>query len=472
MLIRQLQILVHPTNTRTNVQGTSRKQDGKISIHLRNFGAPIVDDDPSATLTSASDIPVREVVLRWTTCRSTMDLGMAHINFGQLEKSSSKTKKIVIANASEMPLLYAVRKSGSIASGDIRLAEGRHGVISGYGKREVSIIFEPHFAGAFEETIHVDNVEDETEGQTVRVKAFILRPPTFSVSTTSLDFGDCALHSISEPRKISITNISKSQRTFSVALDSTDFSFARAALDVVLDPSATTSKVRGPLTAEEEEEVEGVLQKLKISRRKGQPEKEEKYISRLNLLGVPIPANDAPTAATPVPAPPPSATEGFAVKIEAGAQGAGSPNGGQVMVVSEATTPINTAPQTPLSASPTDPLSVAAASFLPSTPTPSNGAPSSLATAPPSQPKSVLTDKGKSSVTFTLDPNSRRELAIVIIPRPVLPALADGKLYEDVSAPITVAENADSKTVVTLTARVALSCTHAPPREEKEKEEQ
>lgn len=335
---------------------------------------------------------------------------MAHINFGQLEKSSSKTKKILVANQSEAPLLYAVRKSGSIASGDIKLAEGRHGVIAGYGKREVSIIFEPHFAGAFEETIHVDNVEDESEGQTVRVKAFILRPATFSVSTTSLDFGECALDTVSKRMGLSVTNISSRARTFSVALDSNDLSFAHAALDVILDPSATTSKVRGPLSAEEEEEVENVLQKLKISRRKGQPEKEEKYISRLNLLGVPVPAGEPTTGS--------ATAESSGALTETGGDADGASNSHLVVVA--------------------EPASDKAVPTVPAPARPTTG------------------DKDKSAVSFLLEPNSRRELAVVIVPRAILPALDDGKEFEDVSAPITVAENADSKVIVTLMARVAL----------------
>lgn len=208
-----------------------------------------------------------------------MDLGMAHLNFGILEKSSSKAKKIVIANASEIPLLYSVRKSGSIASGDIRLADGRHGVIPGYTKREVPIIFNPHYAGSssffrtsfaatdvqiifpgtFEETLHVDNVEDGTE-ETVRLKAYIRKPPTFSCSPAVLDFGTCAVHSSSASLPLTITNTSKTPRVFTLSVDPTEFCFARTTSEVILDPSATLAFPT--LTTEEEEEVDAMLQKL------------------------------------------------------------------------------------------------------------------------------------------------------------------------------------------------------------------
>lgn len=364
----------------------------------------------------SQDIPLREVVLRWTTFRSTMSLGQAHINFGQMEQRSSKTKTIVVANGSERPLLYAVRKSGSIASGDLRVADGRHGVIAGYGKHEVSITFEPHFAGTFEETIHVDNIEDPSEGQSVRVKAFILRLPTFSVSTTSLDFGPRALDSTSTPLTVSVANISKSTRTFTMSVDPADFQFSRASLDVLVNPSATL--VLPSLTPEEEEEVESTLQKLKISRRKGQPEKAEKYIQRLKALGIAIPDLAASGHPSPVEGPPTDAADAESSMIS-----------------------------------------------LPSIAMPE----ASLAVPEPAKKEPLSTAKRKTSggpfgtaaekpsLVFTLEPSSRREFGVVVTPRPLLPSLEDGATYEDISAPIWVTENADSKVSIKVMVKVLLS---------------
>ena len=413
--------MVQPAGKRIAVQGTSRKQDGKISIQLVSFGEP---SNPTGVplpepVCVSNDIPLREVVLRWTTFRSTMDLGMAHINFGQMEKSSSKTKMIVVANSSEKPLLYAVRKSGSIASGDLRVADGRHGVIAGFGKREVSITFKPHFAGTFEETIHVDNVEDASEGQSVRVKAFILRPPTFSVSTNQLDFGENGLDKASKELSFSVTNISKNARTFTVGVNPTDFQFNRTSLDLLLNPSDT--RVLPSLTSEEEEEVESVLQKLKISRRKGQPEKEDKYISRLKALGIPVPAPDHSFLSDQ-----PSPVENS------------SPNEELLDA------PIISLPQ------PASALAIPDATSFPPPPRPAFPTPKSKFSNGP------FGTYSKSSVTFTLEPNSRRDFAVVVTPRPVRPSLDDGATYEDVTAPIWVTENADSKFSIMVKVKVFL----------------
>ncbi|KAM0791794.1 hypothetical protein ACM66B_004057 [Microbotryomycetes sp. NB124-2] len=454
---RTIYIVLHPSGDRSNVQTSSRKQDGKISIHLERFTRSTVPGPGGAAddlLPDGGDIPVREVVLRWTSCRSQMELGMAHINFGQLEKSSSKSRTLLISNTSEMPLLYVVRKSGSIASGDLRLAQGRHGIVSGYGKREVSIVFEPHFAGAFEETIHIDNVEDETESEAVRVRAFIVRPPTFSVSTSVLEFGECDLDAAVRGQTIAITNVSSRQRTITVAVDSAAVSgtTARARLDVELDARASASKVRGPLSAEEEEEVENILQKLKISRRKGQADKAEKYVSRLNLLGVPVPEGEVATATV------------TSTKADGG--GGETKNGDESVVQSATASEV----VTPASLSPTsevgNPMRLAqlavseAAVTAPATRSAGNGLEGS-------RELSRSADKDKSSaVTLVLEPSSRRELLVEVVARRAsqLPTADNGQVegsslsseMEDVSVTLVVSENADSKQTVTCRAKVLL----------------
>ena len=469
---RTVYILVHPAGTRSTIGPTSRKQEGTISLRLASFGSPSAGAELPAL--GSSEIPTREVVLRWTTCRMLLELGMAHINFGQLEKGASKTKKLVLDNRSDKPLLYAVRKSGSIASGDLRLPEGRHGVIEGYGKREVSVIFEPHFAGTFEETMHVDVVEDDQEGQSVRVKAYITKPPTFAVSVSSLDFGSCACDALSGRQTVSVTNLSANKRTFTVSVAEKEFLGAKCAVQVILDPSGANLALPN-LTAEEEEEVESVLQKLKIARRKGQAEKETKYVARLTLLGVPVPPADALATMPTSPVDPQAASPG-------GQGGATSPAAtGEVGNVGQAgaVPPLLALPL------PSIPLPVPSTPF----PTPSElpvalvAKPNGATLAPPgtapltagsSRPVSAVSSPGSTvsaasaalpsrpvskQVTFTLEPHSRRDLAVVI--RPAL-AMAGGaeegvsrlgdvaEWVEEIRGKVWVTENADSRSAVEL----------------------
>lgn len=62
-----------------------------------------------------------------------MELGHKHINFGNMRKNERREKTLVLKNLSEMPLLYRIRKSGSVASSasaGARRAKGAEGSIS------------------------------------------------------------------------------------------------------------------------------------------------------------------------------------------------------------------------------------------------------------------------------------------------------------------------------------------------------
>ncbi len=77
----------------------------------------------------ALDIPVRELLIRTSLCRSIAEIGQRNINFGLVAKKERRLKTIVIYNRSEAPLHYFLRKSGSISSADMQFGERRMGVI-------------------------------------------------------------------------------------------------------------------------------------------------------------------------------------------------------------------------------------------------------------------------------------------------------------------------------------------------------
>ena len=101
--------------------------DARIFIRLKEFDRKI-DHPQFAQLLNENEnlqlIPVRELLVRASLCRSIMELGQKNINFGIMEKNQKRTKSIIICNKSEVPLLYNIKKSGSIASGDILINEG------------------------------------------------------------------------------------------------------------------------------------------------------------------------------------------------------------------------------------------------------------------------------------------------------------------------------------------------------------
>jgi len=179
--------------------------------------------------------------------------------------------------------LLRLRTSGSIASGDLKLGLGRYGVISAFGRKEVeNFSFTPSLVGNYQETIVVENVLDSFNDQNVAVKANVRRMPAFTVEPSVLDFGSIDTDAKwPRPLNFTLANVSKHERTFVIEIQSAESdAFAEISLNRD-DKEAGTA-----LSKEEEEELEGLLQKLKIARRKGKADKITKYESRLAELGV------------------------------------------------------------------------------------------------------------------------------------------------------------------------------------------
>lgn len=285
----QVIAVYHPSgSTRPHIQGNARKQDSRIFMRLIDFDMGVVrrsEEFSGMAELDADELPVRDLMLRSNTCRSLLELGQPHINFGHMEKGDSKTRKILIQNRSEWALRYCIRKSGSIASGDIKLSSGRYGVVPGYGKREVEFVFSPSMSGPFQEKLVVENVADRDNDQTVVLKANVRKTPNFAVDPGAINFGACTPGKLSTPESFVLTNTTSKSRSFVIAIDTHDLLLQRCLIDVGLS-TASDDEVRGTLSKEEEEEIENLSQKLKIASRKGNTDKVKKYEERLTALGV------------------------------------------------------------------------------------------------------------------------------------------------------------------------------------------
>lgn len=288
----QVIAVYHPSgSTRPHIQGNARKQDSRIFMRLIDFDMSVVrqsEEFAGMAELEADELPVRDLMLRSNTCRSLLELGQPHINFGHMEKGNSKTRKILIQNRSEWALRYCIRKSGSIASGDIKLSSGRYGVVPGYGKREVEFVFSPSMSGPFQEKLVVENVADRDNDQTVVLKANVRKTPNFAVDPNAINFGAVSPGKLSTPESFVLTNTTGKTRSFVIAIDGHDLLLARCLIDVGLS-MASDDEVRGTLSKEEEEEIENLSQKLKIASRKGNADKVKKYEERLSALGVKLP---------------------------------------------------------------------------------------------------------------------------------------------------------------------------------------
>lgn len=276
-------------STRPHIQGTARKQDSRIFLRLVDFDVSAVRDSEEFAQMANLDkdeLPIRDLMVRTTTCRALLELGQPHINFGAMERGESKTRKILIHNRSEWAARYCIRKSGSIASGDIKLSSGRYGVVSAHGKREVEFVFSPSLTGPFQEKLIIENVADRDRDLTVFLKANVRKKPNFTVDPTVIDFGDCKPGKLAEPRSFTVSNTTNKARTFVVAVDSSDLRHQRTIMDLVFTASSDGDSRSKAEDASIADEIEHLSQKLKIATRKGHEDKVKKYENRLTELGV------------------------------------------------------------------------------------------------------------------------------------------------------------------------------------------
>jgi hypothetical protein len=278
-------------DTNTHIQSAPKNQNAWIAFRLLDFDRTAIDASEFETLLgfNRSFIPVRKVILRAQLCRSSMDLGQKNINFGVVDRNERHHKTIILHNRTETPLLYTIKKSGSIASGDIKFGMGRHGVVRGFGKREIEFLFEPTLPGSFMEHLEVINIRDKEDTNVISLKANIRRPVLFSIRLTELSFGPCILGKVCDRiETVIITNTNKQSRLFEVRLDPDDaanttlLSVYNVKVDYTIDEQSEAMNM--PLSKEEEEEIENLEQKLKIARRKGQPDKIKKYQKKLARL--------------------------------------------------------------------------------------------------------------------------------------------------------------------------------------------
>lgn len=184
--------------------------------------------------------------------------------------------------------------------------------------------FTPSLTGTYNENIVVENVLDGFNDQNVAVKANVRKAPTFTVEPAFVDFGMIdtnQTHSVTQTTQsqsqsqttstistsssiekmgFTLTNVSKHERTFvvEVKLPADDDKNTSTQDDSYrfVDLSLSRDEVGTALSKGEEEEIENILQKLKIAKRKGKKDKIVKYESRLTELGVDIPTGTAADA--------------------------------------------------------------------------------------------------------------------------------------------------------------------------------
>ncbi|KAI9176000.1 hypothetical protein H9P43_006364 [Blastocladiella emersonii ATCC 22665] len=261
------------------VKDRRRKLDARLLFAL-------VDFDASALPTSQTVLPVREFLVRCVVCPSALEVGQRNINFGNVELQTSMLKTMVVRNKSDVPLLYAIKKSGSIASGDVVL-RNRLGVIPPHGAREVSFTFQPSMPGLFFEKLTVENVMNNEASQVISLKANVRKPDAFSIHTESIDMGVVMVGEASAARIITLHNTHKHPRSFTVRAgdeDAADGSGGANANALQWEFAVLSSATMEHGVQDAEEKIEALEQKLKIAKRKGRKDKVDKITETISKL--------------------------------------------------------------------------------------------------------------------------------------------------------------------------------------------
>ncbi|KAI9354206.1 hypothetical protein BD770DRAFT_429018 [Pilaira anomala] len=418
--------------TKPHIQSAPKKQDARIFLRLVQFDRDIEQTEFENLLDlSQADIPVREVILRSQLCRSVMDLGQKNINFGLVERNERHAKTIVLHNRSETPLLYAIRKSGSIASGDIDLDVGRYGVVRSYGKREVDFVFEPTLSGPFMEKLVIENIRDRTNDQVLLLKAQVRKPSTFLIKSLELSFGSCLVDQpCSRVETIILTNTNKQSRMFEIRVDPNEVIFGRYYAEFEFDVKDEDTNT---ISKEAEEEIENLEQKLKIAKRKAQPDKVKKYLKKLAKLKNLDNEKDGSES-----------DSGKKEKSDKPAK-ADTIDSAAVLTTTTITTPAGAIPSSSSSSSTAAPQSSAAVITDASTAT-SNTAPATTTTtttttvATVGKEVSTVFKKTAESVVFPLDAHASKTVHVTFKPvlRPFQPHIEELAQDEDPSVPISV----------------------------------
>ncbi|KAJ3358833.1 hypothetical protein GGF32_009929 [Allomyces javanicus] len=255
--------------TAPGIKERRKKLDGRLLFQLVDYDAAQLPNHPGM-------LPVREFLVRAVLCPCTLEVGQRNINFGNVELQSEMHKTLVVRNKADVPVLYSIKKSGSIASGDL-VIDHRLGIIQPHGAREVTFAFQPSMPGGFFEKMTVENVMNPENSQVILLKAQVKKPDSFSIHTESLDFGVCLVNEYSVARIVTLHNTHRQTRTFTVRVEEADeylhFEFG-----------AVKSETIEHQVEDVEEKIESLEQKLKIAKRKGRKDKVDKITETISKL--------------------------------------------------------------------------------------------------------------------------------------------------------------------------------------------
>lgn len=259
------------SDVRSFNSSTLKKIEEKLSIQLLDTSS-LQEDLPDK-----EEIPPREIIIQAKICPSLLGITQRHINFGTMLITEEKEKNIYITNMSEVPLFYRIIKTGSVASSDLKIDSSMIAIVRPYGNRELHLLFKPSFAGKFEETIRIENIQDPADSKVITIKADIMQLERFTLKSSELaNFGTIMCNQWSERRRIILTNMTKHRRIFGVRNEVTRMKGCSIEFEYDLQLCSETAE-----TDKLEAELEKTEHKLRIAIRKQKNDKVKKLSKKV-----------------------------------------------------------------------------------------------------------------------------------------------------------------------------------------------
>ena len=257
------------------------------------------------------DIPVRTLPIIAKVCQSKMEVAQRHINFGTVMANHEYTKKLVVKNLSDVPLMYRIEKTKNwVAQAFMNFDDDDAlGVVKPHGLHERDFNFHPKMSGKFHEVLKIRNLQDPDHIVEITVKALVRKRETYVVHPPALAFGVCKTHERSKTLRIELSNVTSTTRSVKLkhgALNARVLGRVLWLPDELLNVTYKLEKC----TVEEnkvnkEDELEHLERKLKIYVRKGKQAKAAKLREKIQeLLGKPIVDTEGGSALGVFPASP------------------------------------------------------------------------------------------------------------------------------------------------------------------------
>ena len=201
-IVRKINLQLLST-TPTDAEGNSVPNSATFSGLYDTLSPSLTSHQP--LIHAGKPLKPRSLLVKAKLIRSQMKVVQRNINFGNTKVGELSRSSTTVANLSGVPLVYSISKSGSISSGFLSVSNGRKGIIEARSSKNIEFTFRPTLHGPFEETLTIENVLDNSNSQTVIIKAKVFKQELFTIQP--LDGKEILQYALDEPMVQTVNNV-------------------------------------------------------------------------------------------------------------------------------------------------------------------------------------------------------------------------------------------------------------------------